>query len=225
MKILIVEDEPSLAKAIRKLFMQNGYKVDVVHDGLEAIYYINQTEYDAVILDIMIPKMNGYDVLKTIRSNNNFVPVLMLTAKSELSDKLNGFNIGADDYLTKPFESEELLVRVKAIARRKEIYIADVQTFLDLSIDKDNYTFSSSGESIKVNAKEFLIMEMLIQNKNQIISKERLIESVWGYDYDGEYNQVEVYISFVRKKLKAIGSEVKIKVHRNIGYSVGDCSD
>ena len=225
MKILIVEDEPSLAKAIGKLFVQNGYKVDLVHDGLEAIYYAKEQEYDAIILDIMIPKMNGYDVLKTLRSNNNFVPVLMLTAKSDLADKVNGFNIGADDYLTKPFETEELLVRVKAIARRKQGYVADKQILLDLNIDKNNYTFSSGGESIKVNAKEFMIMEMLIQNKNQIISKERFIENIWGYDYDGEYNQVEVYISFVRKKLKAIGSKVKIKVHRNIGYSVGDCGD
>ena len=205
--------------------MQNDYNVDVVHDGLDAIYYAKQVNYDAVILDIMLPKMDGYEVLKTFRSNNNFVPVLMLTAKSELSDKLNGFNIGADDYLTKPFEAEELLVRVKAIARRKQFYVSNTQTFLDLSIDKDNYSFSCGGERITANAKEFRIMEMLIQNKNNIISKEQFIESVWGYDYEGEYNQVEVYISFVRKKLKAIGSKVKIKVHRNIGYSVGDCSD
>lgn len=225
MKILIVEDEPSLAKAIKELFIQNNNQVDLVHDGLDAVYYAEEVEYDAIILDIMIPKLNGYDVLKTLRSHKNSVPVLMLTAKSELSDKLKGFNIGVDDYLTKPFESEELLARVQAISRRKGVYIPDTQTFLDLSIDKNQYTFSSGEETIKVNAKEFLIMEMLIQNKNQIISKERFIEKIWGYDYDGQYNQVEVYISFIRKKLKAIGSEVKIKVHRNVGYSVGDCND
>lgn len=225
MKILIVEDELPLAKAIKKLFLQNGDQVDVVHDGLEALYYAKDVKYDAIILDVMMPKMNGYDVLKTLRSDENFVPILMLTAKSELGDKLKGFNSGADDYLTKPFEAEELLVRVKAITRRKQVYIADTQTFMDLSIDKDAYTFTCGDETIKVNAKEFLVMEMLIQNKNQIIAKERIIESVWGYDYKGDYNPVEVYISFVRKKLKLIGSEVTIKVHRNIGYSVGDLID
>lgn len=225
MKILIVEDELPLAKAIKKLFIQNGDQVDVVHDGLEALYYAENAKYDAIILDVMMPKMNGYDVLKTLRKAQNFVPILMLTAKSELDDKLEGFNRGADDYLTKPFESEELIVRVKAIARRKQVYIADTQDFMDLTIDKDNYTFTCGGESIKVNAKEFSVMEMLIQNNNQIISKERFIETIWGYDHEGEYNQVEVYISFVRKKLKLIGSEVTIKVHRNIGYSVGDAID
>jgi DNA-binding response OmpR family regulator len=225
MKILIVEDEPSLAKAIKKLFIQNGYNADVVHDGLEALDYTKEIQYDAIVLDIMLPKMNGYDVLKTLRNQHNSVPVLMLTAKSELVDKLNGFNVGADDYLTKPFESEELLVRINAITRRKQVYIPNAQIYLDLSIFKDNYTFSCEGESIKVNAKEFLIMEMLIQRKSQIISKEQFIESIWGYDYEGEYNQVEVYISFVRKKLKAIGSKVIIRVHRNIGYSVGEAND
>lgn len=225
MRILIVEDELALAKAIKKLFTQNGYQADVVHDGIEALYFLKQVGYDAVILDVMMPKMNGYEVLKTLRSQGNFVPVIMLTAKSELEDKLKGFNVGADDYLTKPFEPEELIVRIKAIARRKQVYVPDRQTFLDLTIDKDHHTFLVGEESIKVNAKEFQIMEMFIQNKNQIISKERITESIWGYDYEGEYNQVEVYISFIRKKLKSIGSEVKIKVHRNIGYSVGDCSD
>lgn len=225
MKILIVEDEKSLAKAVEKLFKKNGYNTDLVHDGRDAVYYASQTSYDAIVLDIMLPKLDGYEVLKTLRDKRNFTPVLLLTAKSELNDKITGFNIGADDYLTKPFESEELLVRVKAISRRKQVYISDEQVFLDLSIDKSNYTFSSGSESIKVNAKEFLIMEMFIQNKNQILSKEKLIENVWGYDYDGEYNQVEVYISFIRKKLKAIGSKVKIKVNRGIGYSIGEDFD
>lgn len=225
MKILIVEDERPLAKAIKKLFTQNGDQVDVVHDGIEALYYAENAKYDAMILDVMMPKMNGYEVLKDLRSHQNFVPILMLTAKSDLSDKLKGFHHGADDYLTKPFEAEELLVRIKAIARRKEVFVGDTQTFMDLTIDKDAYTFSCGDETIKVNAKEFLVMELLIQNKNQIIAKERIIESVWGYDYEGEYNPVEVYISFVRKKLKLIGSEVTIKVHRNIGYSVGDAID
>ncbi|QRN86381.1 response regulator transcription factor [Clostridia bacterium] len=225
MKILIVEDELALAKAIEKLVVQSGYIADVVHDGIEALYFLEQVEYDAVILDVMMPKMNGYEVLRKLRSQENFVPVIMLTAKSELGDKLKGFKVGADDYLTKPFEPEELLVRIKAVARRKRVYIPDRQTFLDLTIDRDHHTFSVGEESIRVNAKEFLIMEMFIQNKNQIISKERIRENICGYDYNGEYNQVEVYISFIRKKLKSIGSEVKIKVHRNIGYSVGDCRD
>lgn len=225
MKILIVEDELALAKAIMKLFVQNGDQVDVVHDGAEALYYAENAKYDAIILDVMMPKMNGYEVLKTLRSNQNFVPILMLTAKSELADKLKGFNSGVDDYLTKPFETQELLVRVKAITRRKEVFVADTQTFMDLSIDKDSYTFSCGNETIKVNVKEFLVMELLILNKNQIIPKDRIIESVWGYDYKGEYNQVEVYISFIRKKLKLIDSKVTIKVHRNIGYSVGDTID
>lgn len=225
MKILIVEDEPALAKALKKLFIQKGYRVDLVHDGLEALDFTREVYYDAIILDVMLPKMNGYDVLVNLRKQKNSVPVLLLTAKSDLEDKLSGFNVGADDYLTKPFQSEELLVRVKAITRRKQMYIPDAQTYLDLTICRDNYTFSCEGESIKVNAKEFMVMEMLIQRKKQIVSKEQFIENIWGYDYEGAYNPVEVYISFVRKKLKALGSKVMIKVHRNMGYSVGQADD
>lgn len=225
MKILIVEDEKKLAKGIEKIFKKQGYVVDVVHNGLDAIDYVEEVEYDAIILDMMLPKMNGLDVLKALRKDGNSVPVLFLTAKSELGDKLAGFDVGADDYLTKPFETKELLARITAISRRKGEYISKQISFSDLTIDRDNLTFCVNKETMKVNTKEYLIMELFIVNNNKIISREKIVENIWGHDYEGEYNQVEVYISFIRKKLKTLKSKVKIKSTRGIGYSIGEGDD
>jgi len=220
MRILIVEDEKPLSKILTEILKKNNYIVDAVYDGIDGLDYATSSLYDAILLDIMLPKMDGLELLRKLREKGNSTPVLLLTAKSELEDKITGLDYGADDYITKPFETGELLARVRSILRRKDVFVGDTQTFRDLTIDKNTMSISTENNSIKTSVKEYKILEMLITNCNQIISKEKLIEKIWGYDFNGEYNSVEVYISFIRKKLKAIKSNVKIKAHRGLGYSL-----
>lgn len=220
MRVLVVEDEKALAKAIENILMKNGYMVDLVHDGEEAYDYISLGDYDAILLDVMLPKLNGFEIVKKIRAEKISTPILMLTAKSQVDDKVKGLDLGADDYLGKPFDRKELLARLRSITRRESVYIADTLNFGDISFNKDALQLSTNTKEIKLSKKESQIFELLIVNPSQIISKEQFTTKIWGYDYAGEYNQVEVYISFLRKKLKSIDSNVEIKVQRGIGYTL-----
>lgn len=225
MRILVVEDEISLSDILSEILQKNNYDVDVVFNGVSGLDYALSDIYDVILLDIMLPKMNGIELVKKLRSKGNSTPVLMLTAKSELEDKITGLDGGADDYITKPFEIGELLARIRSVSRRKEIFVNNTQIFEDLIVDTDALSISTKNGTIQTSLKENRILEILIANPNRIISKEQFIEKVWGYDYDGEYNSVEVYISFIRKKLKAIKSNVKIKAHRGAGYSLEASDD
>ncbi len=220
MRILIVEDEMALANVLTEILKKNNYGVDAVHDGVDGLDYALSGVYDVILLDIMLPRMDGIEMLRKLRANGDSTPVLLLTAKSEIEDKVKGLDFGADDYITKPFNTEELLARVRSATRRKEVFMRDEKSFGDISIDKNTLKIATDSDEIKASLKEYQILEMLVVNPDQIISKEKFIEKIWGYDFDGEYNSVEVYISFVRKKLSAIGSKVGIKVHRGVGYSL-----
>lgn len=220
MKILVVEDEIALAEALSEILKRNKYAVDAVYDGEDGLAYGLTDIYDCIILDIMLPKMNGMDVLRSLRSQRIHTPVLLLTARSDVEDKINGLDSGADDYLTKPFVSGELLARVRSLTRRKGEIMTDAFTFGDVALNKSTFSLSREGEFVKLSLKEYQIMELLIANPGQLIPKERFIEKIWGYESDVEYNNVEVYISFLRKKLKVIGSAATIRTTRGIGYSL-----
>lgn len=222
MKILIVDDERQLTNALATILKQNNYSVDCAYDGEEGLDYALSDIYDAIILDIMMPKMNGFELLKNIRLNKVDTPVLMLSAKSEISDKIEGLNAGADDYLAKPFDTAELLARIKALLRRKEKFTGDVLTYNDISLDRDSFTLSCGTKKISLGKKEFQILEMLMLNSGKSIDKEKFIEKVWGFDTDTEYNTIEVYVSFLRKKLVAVGAKTEVKSIRGIGYTLGD---
>lgn len=218
MKILVVEDEFALADALSEILKRNKYAVDTVNDGEDGLEYGLTGIYDCIILDIMLPKMNGIDVLRTLRKQHIHTPVLLLTAKSDVDDKINGLDSGADDYLTKPFISGELLARVRSLTRRKGEIVTDEFTFGDIALNKSTFSLSREEQFVKLSLKEYQIMELLIANPRQLIPKERFIEKIWGYESDVEYNNVEVYISFLRKKLTVIGSKVTIRTARGIGY-------
>ncbi len=218
MRILIVEDEIELANTLKKILEMNNYLVDAVYDGYDGFCYAQQDEYDIILLDVMLPEMNGYDILSKIRNEGITTPVIMLTAKSQLDDKLEAFGIGADDYVTKPYESKELMARIDAVLRRKSNYVSNDLVVGDLKLRKNNLELECKQSSSKISQKEYQILEILMINKGNAISKETFINKVWGYDYDGELSVVEVYISTIRKKLKFLDSNVKISVLRGVGY-------
>lgn len=220
MRILIVEDEYSLADAVTAILKKEQYFVDAVYDGRDGLDYALSGIYDLILLDIMLPKMNGLDVLKEIRKNNISTPVMLLTAKSEIDDKIKGLDCGADDYLTKPFNKGELLARVRALTRRKGEIPSNELIFGDIVLNQSTYELCCGTQSLKLGAKEFRIMQMLMFAPKNIISKDEFIEKIWGYDSEAEYNSIEVYISFLRKKLGAIKSTVQIKASRGIGYYI-----
>lgn len=224
MKILIIEDEKPLAFALNEILTKNHYLADCVYDGEDGLEHALSGIYDVILLDIMLPKMNGFQVLSQLREEKVSTPVIMLTAKAEVDDKVKGLDDGADDYLTKPFETQELLARIRAVTRRKEPFVSEELTFGNLTLDKTNLKITSDLKEIKVSLKEYLILELLIKNAGHVISKEQFIERIWGFDFDGEYNIVEVYISFVRKKLRSIRSTVKIAVIRGLGYTL-ECTN
>ncbi len=226
MKVLVVEDEVRLAEALQQLLIKDIYDTDIVHDGVSGLDNALTGIYDVIVLDIMLPKMNGLEVLKSLRKAGITTPVLLLTAKDEVKDKVTGLDCGADDYLTKPFNSEELLARVRALTRRRNNVATDnTISYEDITLNLSTYELqnnsSTPSNSIKLGLKEFRIMEYLINNGSRIVSKEDMIEKIWGYDSDAEYNNVEVYISFLRKKLSYLGSSVNIKTIRGAGYSLG----
>lgn len=220
MRLLLAEDEKTLSNALVTILKHNNYSVDAVYNGEDAIDYIETGVYDGVILDIMMPKVDGITVLKTIRAGGNKMPVLLLTAKSDVDDKVLGLDAGADDYLTKPFVTKELLARIRAMTRRQAELTDNSLSFGDLKLDRVSFELSSPSGKLPLTAKEFQIMESFTNHPSQIISAERLMEKIWGFDSDSEINVVWTYISYLRKKLKLLQSGVTIKAVRNIGYTL-----
>ena len=219
MKLLLAEDELSLSKALTHILEKNHYTVDPVYNGQDAIDYLNHGNYDAVILDIMMPYVDGITVLKTLRASGNQIPVLILSAKSEVDDKVLGLDSGANDYLTKPFDSKELLARIRTMTRSIQSVDSKL-TFGNITLDRATYELSSATNSFRLANKEFQMMELLMSNPRQLVSTERFFEKIWGYDSDAELNVVWVYISYLRKKLTALHANVQIKATRNVGYSL-----
>ena len=222
MRILIIEDEYKLADIIASRLKKEHYTVDISLEGEEGLYNALTDIYDLIILDVMLPKINGFNILKEIRNKNINSKVIMLTAKTMLEDKLNGFDIGADDYLTKPFHMEELIARINVQLRKKSnINIDDLEyADLKLNIKSSVLTCTTTNESIELVCKEFLLLEYLMNNSSQIVPKVVLYDKVWGLDTEIESNNLEAYISFIRKKINVIGSNVKIKAIRGLGYKL-----
>lgn len=218
MRILLAEDERSLSRAVSAILVKNNYSVDAVYDGEEALNYLASGNYDGVVLDLMMPKLDGISVLKRMRQSGNRTPVLILSAKSEIDDKVLGLDSGANDYLTKPFATKELLARIRAMTRSSSEQVDSCLQFGNITLDCAAYELSGPKESYKLANKEFQMMEMLMRNPKNLISTEHFMERIWGYDSETELNVVWVYISFLRKKLTAIGSNVQIKAQRNAGY-------
>ncbi len=223
MKILIVEDEFNLADVVASRLRKEKYSVDIALDGEEGLDNALTNIYDLIILDVMLPKLNGFEVLKEIKRNKIEAKVIMLTAKSQIEDKLNGFEEGANDYITKPFHIEEVVARVNVWLRSDNPHIEkDYIEAGDIRLNKktSNLLCITTNESIDIICKEYLLLEFLMQNQNQIVSKEKIYEKVWGFDNESESNNLEAYISFVRKKIKAIGSKANIKALRGLGYKL-----
>lgn len=219
MKLLLAEDEKELSNALVRILRHSNYTVDAVYDGAEALEFIDADEYDCVILDVMMPKLDGFSVVKKLRLAGNHVPVLMLTAKSELDDKITGLDSGADDYLTKPFAMQELLARIRALTRRKGTEVSSF-TIGNTALNQQNYELTTTEGVARLTNKEFQMMEMLMSNPNTLISTEKFMESVWGYESEAEINVVWVYISALRKKLANIGANIGIKAVRGVGYKL-----
>ncbi len=223
MRVLLVEDESGLSQALTEIFKKNRINIDAVLTGTDGLRYAESKIYDVIILDIMLPGIDGITILKTLRENHNNVPVILLTAKDDISDKIAGLDAGADDYLTKPFSTDELLARVRALSRRKGDVKNDSTAFGDLTLSKKNCELQSSdGKAIKLSLKEYQILDLLFEHPHQIITKEQLIDKIWGGDSNAEYNNVEVYISFIRKKIENLKVAVRIRTARGIGYSLED---
>lgn len=221
MRILIIEDETRLAEALVHILNKNRYSAEAKHDGESGYDEALTGSYDAIILDIMLPKMNGFDVLRGLRREKISTPIILLTAKDEIKDKVSGLDLGADDYLTKPFSTDELLARLRAVIRRKnEAVCDDLLSFSDLGLNLSTYELSCGDKAVKLGLKEFDTMKLLMNYGIRVLSKEILIEKVWGYDSEADHNNVEVYISFLRKKLLHLKSSVSIKTIRGAGYSL-----
>ena len=222
MRLLIAEDEPDLAEALCALFEKNHFSAEAVQDGISALEYAGAGEYDAIILDVMMPGMNGVEVLQKLRAAGVRTPVMMLTAKGEKDDRITGFNAGADDYLPKPFAPDELICRVRAMLRRGSDYTPDVLRFGDLSLDPAGGVMDCGGKQVRLGGKELQVMELFLRSPKIVFSAERIMERVWGYESESEINVVWVHISNLRKKLKAVGSCVTIDANRGLGYVLGD---
>ena len=221
MKLLLAEDEKRMNRALSEIMRQEGYDVTSVENGSDAYDEIESGVYDLIVLDVMMPGMNGFDVAKKAREAGIRTPILMLTAKSELDDKVEGLDSGANDYLTKPFMTKELLARLRALGRRNVSTNDGSLTFEDLTLDVKNAVLKcSNGESVRLGEKELRILEYLIANQGQVLSREQIALKVWGYESDSEYNNVEVYMSFARKKLSFVESKCEIKAIRGIGYEL-----
>ena len=220
MRILLAEDEPALNKALVAVFKKNNYSVDSVFDGQEAITYLTEGDYDCAVLDVMMPKADGITVLKTIRKAGKTLPVLILTAKSEIDDRILGLDSGADDYLTKPFAVKELLARVRAITRRLTVGVDANLTYGNCTLSRATYLLSSANGEVRLANKEFQMLEMLMSAPNQVISPEQFMEKIWGFDSDSDIGVVWVYVAYLRKKLASVGADVQIKSLRNAGYTL-----
>lgn len=220
MKLLLAEDEPAMSEAIVDILTFHRYQVDAVYDGIEALDYIHEGTYDGIILDIMMPGRTGLEVLSQIRREGNRTPVLLLTAKAEIEDRIQGLDAGADDYLPKPFAMGELIARVRAMLRRREAYQPDIRCFGDLTLNSGTSELCCGGKSVVLPKLEYQMMEVLMLNHGIYLSSEDLLEKVWGYDTDADVGSVWVYISYLRKRLAAVGSTVRITARRNIGYTL-----
>lgn len=218
MKVLIADDERTLVGLLKEILKKENIESDGVYNGSDAIEHAHTGQYDLIVLDIMMPKMNGFEAIKEMRRQQISTPVLFLSAKSEVVDKVDGLNLGADDYLTKPFAAAEFIARVKALSRRQAEYKRDEIVFADVTLDRDAFALYSPCGKITLGNTEFKIMDMLMSNPQIVVNKERLVEKVWGWDNEAEYNNAEVYISFLRKKLIAIKAGIVIKAVRGIGY-------
>lgn len=220
MRLLLVEDEKRMAQALCEILRLEKYDVDHYADGLDGMYAVETGVYDIIILDVMLPGKNGFEIAKQARKMGIKTPILMLTAKSELDDKVTGLDCGADDYLTKPFMTKELLARLRALARRNINTPDGTLTFGDITLNKDTSTLICGENSVRLSEKEFRILEYLIANQGQILTREQLAVKIWGYESDAEYNNVEVYMSFTRKKLSFVKAKAEIKAVRGIGYEL-----
>lgn len=222
MRILVVDDEVKLATAIKRALVINHYAVDMVHTGTDAYDMAIGEEYDCIILDVMLPGMDGLEVCKKIREEGKTTPILMLTAKGQVTDKVLGLDIGADDYLVKPFSFEELFARVRALVRRPKTQATNILTAGDLSLDPISYTVTRAGKKISLSSKEFSILEYLLRNKNSVVSRDELISHVWDYDADVLPNVVEVHINHLRSKIDLQGKKELIQTVRGKGYSISE---
>jgi Response regulators consisting of a CheY-like receiver domain and a winged-helix DNA-binding domain len=218
MRVLIVEDEVRLADALAQILSEQKYMTDVVNDGLDGLDYARAGIYDVIVLDVMLPGMNGFDIARALRKEKDQTPIIMLTARSEITDKVKGLDCGADDYMTKPFAPEELLARVRALTRRQGEVLIDEQTFEDLTLNLSTCDLSCGSKSIHLNFKEFEILKLLMSSPNSAVTKEDIIVKVWGYDSDATDNNVEAYISFLRKKFLFLESKAGITALRKVGY-------
>lgn len=223
MRLLLAEDEKELSNALVTILKHNNYSVDAVYDGLEALDYLQAENYDGAILDIMMPKMDGLTVLKKLRASGSDLPVLILTAKSEIDDRVLGLDSGADDYLTKPFATKELLARIRSMTRRQAEVTDNILRYGNIKLDRSTFELSTDHGNFRLANKEFQMMEMLMTNPKILISSDRFMEKIWGYDSEAEINVVWVYISYLRKKLSAINANVVIKASRGAGYSLEEC--
>lgn len=223
MKLLLVEDEKELSEALFQILTNNKYSVEAVYDGEDGLDYALTGIYDVIVLDIMLPKLNGLSLLKQLRKSGISTPVIMLTAKSQIEDRVLGLDLGADDYLTKPFATEELLARLRSITRRKGNVVNDnILTYGDISLNLDTYDLDVNNENIRLTLKEFEIIKYFMERPKCVVSKDDLITKLWGFDSEVEYNNIEVYISFIRKKLTYLKSNVSIVTIRGVGYRMED---
>lgn len=220
MKLLLAEDEKDLAKGLKAILEHNKYIVDVVHDGEDALYYAQTEHYDCLILDVMMPKKSGFEVLFQLRKEGYQTPILLLTAKNQLEDKVTGLDLGADDYLTKPFDTPELLARIRSVLRRPNNFVSEILTVGDCILDRSSYQLQANGKQVTLNNKEFQLIEMFFLNNNQVLSKELIMDRIWGLESEAEINVVWVNISSLRKKLQQLNSKVKISAQRGLGYTL-----
>ena len=221
MKLLLVEDEVQLSEALSQILIKNNYSVDAVYDGDDGLNYGLTDIYDVIILDIMLPKLNGLQVLRMLRKKGISTPIILLTAKDSVEDKVTGLDLGADDYLSKPFSSEELLARLRALTRRKgEVINDNILDFGDIRLNLSTYDLECKNNSITLTLKEFDILHYFMQRPKSIVSKDDLITKLWGFDSEADHNNIEVYISFLRKKLTHIDSSVRISTIRRVGYKL-----
>ena len=224
LRILIIEDEKEIADGINAILVQEGYETDVVYDGISGLIYIRRGVYDLVLLDVMLPGANGFDVIKTVRHEGINTPVILLTARGLPCDKIKGLDLGADDYLTKPFDSGELLARIRARLRGSGGAFSGANgnqlAVYDIVLDQSTYKLSHGDKSVKLSHKEYQFMEYLMMNKGVILTRDTIATRVWGFDDDGDYNNTSVYVSFLRKKLKFIGAKASIVTKKDVGYSL-----
>ena len=223
MRLLFAEDEKSLSKAVTAILKNNNFSVDTVFDGQEALDYLDTENYDGVILDVMMPKVDGFTVLKKMRAAGNKTPVLMLTAKSDIEYRVLGLDSGANDYLTKPFAMQELLARIRAMTRSASTQSDSKMTIGNITLDSVSYELIGPGGNFKLSNKEYQMLEMLLKNPRKVISADLFMDRIWGFDSDSELNVVWVYISYLRKKLSSIQSNVQIKAKRGVGYYLEVC--